>query len=707
MKQKILSIFSALILSATAVITSTAVSAESEIGVMPAADENLSRGAGAGSENTADLASSVTAKITAKLNDENDLFNSSDAVKFNQHYLKLNINYNVSENGTVTEGTKLKIELKPETESTHLKYPFTFSENKTVVADNGDKLADVNISSHEVAVEFTFAAIDKNFKINLDSALEARGSDLFQYFQDHPDVSSFEQTYNLYINGKKQEKKIVFSFDKPKPVENKVYFSKTRGSYKAGKNPGEGQMFYNIIVSTKLSKSNEFFIYDTPDVNLAFNDKNFKAYCTIGKGEFYGNPFFKASDGAEYIGEGENESRTECQLYEIYFLTEESSSPSRAREAGYEEQTLHLDRFNVATGKLGLDSMDTATVPKNILVEKPFGEQLTAEEKQKIEDAGGLNKTVGKGFKFHIKNFSHPLYEAGGSFVLVFSIDIVNPSNTLNADKNEVYYNTGAYYAQEIPTCNPEMDDHCAPIKSEKTTLKDLATEKCRSSAVVMEGQISGTVDEYSAVNFTKQNKQGTPLAGAIFSVYESDSDGKEGEIAVNKDNIKLENVLTNDKGKLSVKGENGSLKELELNLKRGYYLIREISAPEGYTKDEQDRFLTVGLKTQPVIFVNNKKTEDEPDPTEPTQPTEPSKPTEPTEPTQPTKPTELTQPTESAKPTEPGKKGSTTMRRLPGTGEYSDSTDYAGKLLIIMAGVLTSIRMVLKYFGRKNRGEI
>ena len=63
MKQKILSIFSALILSLTAVITSTAVSAESEIGVMPAADENLSRGAGAGSENTADLASGDLANV--------------------------------------------------------------------------------------------------------------------------------------------------------------------------------------------------------------------------------------------------------------------------------------------------------------------------------------------------------------------------------------------------------------------------------------------------------------------------------------------------------------------------------------------------------------------------------------------------------------------------------------------------------------------
>jgi len=47
----------------------------------------------------------------------------------------------------------------------------------------------------------------------------------------------------------------------------------------------------------------------------------------------------------------------------------------------------------------------------NILFEVPAGQELTAEQQQMIDEAGGLNKAVGKGFKFHFKNFKGNGYD--------------------------------------------------------------------------------------------------------------------------------------------------------------------------------------------------------------------------------------------------------------------------------------------------------
>lgn len=404
-------------------------------------------------------------------------------------------------------------------------------------------------------------------------------------------------------------------------------------------------MFYNIIVDTKLRKANEFFIYDTPDINLSFQDKRFRAYYTA----------------------------------------------------------------------------TTAAVPKNILLEKPFGSALTAEEQQIIDDAGGLNKTVGKGFKFHIKNFNHPLYESGGSFVLLYNMQIVNPSQSLDDDQNPLYYNTASYYAQEIPTCNPEVDQICTPIKSEKAELEDIVRGKYTTKAVVKEGQIGGTVDEYTLIDITKQDDQNQPLAGAIFTIYQSDSEGIKGDVAVNKEGIRLENLVSNSEGKLSFKEDEDKLQPVPLNLKRGYYIVSENDAPDGYKKAD-DYFFTVGMKVDPINIKNIPETPIEPTETEPTM-TEPTK-TEPTV-TEPTKteptviePTEteptMTEPTKTeptvAKPietkpseskstdskpseTEPTKPTSTKSENYPKTGEVSGFHIWVTITLIAVGVVLLIFR--------------
>ncbi len=71
--------------------------------------------------------SAVSAKITTALKDEQDLFNSADPIRFDNHYLKIHIDYNVANNGIVEEGTKLQIELSPEDKNSFLKYPYTYS----------------------------------------------------------------------------------------------------------------------------------------------------------------------------------------------------------------------------------------------------------------------------------------------------------------------------------------------------------------------------------------------------------------------------------------------------------------------------------------------------------------------------------------------------------------------------------------------------
>ena len=543
----------------------------------------------------------VTATMTKNLADNTDLFNSAEAVPFNNQYLKVHINHPVTQFGTVKEGTKLEVELKPETEDSYLRYPFTFSENKSIVADGGEKLADIEILPTSVKATLTFKELDKDFTIDLNSAVEFSTQSLFRYFENNPDATELTQTYWLYINGQKQEKKITFTFQKPKPSQAVVKFSKTAGSYEKDGELGEGSMYYNINIGTKLKKSNEFVIYDTPDVNLSFEDTEFRALFTIGKGQYYKTPFFRAKNGAT---SKDDATGMECTLYEIYFLTDEPSQSSMPRQASYEEKTLRIDRKNVITGENGFDALEKAAVPKNILVEKKFGEALTAEEEKKIEDAGGLNKTVGKGFKFHIKNFNHPLYDAGGSFALLFNMKIKNPSESLNSNNDPVYYNTGSYYAQEIPTCDPEKDDTCDPINSEKTKLEDVARGTYTTKAIVEEGEIGGSVNNFSLVNFTKQDDKGNALKGATFTIYTSDKDGKRDVVAVNKDDIALENLVTNDQGKLCIVNDDQTLSEVSLTLKRGYYVLSEVQAPEGYEK-AKDYFFTVGFKVDPIVITN------------------------------------------------------------------------------------------------------
>lgn len=166
------------------------------------------------------------------------------------------------------------------------------------------------------------------------------------------------------------------------------------------------------------------------------------------------------------------ETRMEAWLYDVYFLTEEGPNVDDPREASYTEEYLTYDRVNLATGEPYTQNMQKATVPENIILEVPAGTELTAEQQAKIEAAGGLNKTVGKGFKLRVKNFKGIGRTEGGYMTLIYYLDIVNPSPEMDANGIPHYRNTASLYAQEIPNCGD--DEKCDPLEFEKTTIEDI-----------------------------------------------------------------------------------------------------------------------------------------------------------------------------------------------------------------------------------------
>ena len=200
----------------------------------------------------------------------------------------------------------------------------------------------------------------------------------------------------------------------------------------------------------------------------------------------------------------------------------------------------------------------------------------------------------------HIKNYRHPDYKTGGTFGILYNMEIVNPSPALSEGNVPVYKNTASFYAQEIPNC-PTGTPGCTDIQVEKTTLEDVNGGKCTTNARIYEGTIGAIVDTYALVSFTKVDDNNKPLQGAQFSIYKCDKDGKKGSLATNKDGVQLKSLVTNKQGKLC--GTDN--KPVSLQLARGYYLAEEEQAPQGYMKNEQGKVFTVGYLPQDLSVKN------------------------------------------------------------------------------------------------------
>lgn len=515
----------------------------------------------------------------------------------------------------IEDGDKLSIKLSAENkDKDFILMNYQFSKN-TNLRDSKDNtlIADLDMKDRK-SINLTFKKIDANFTAEINAPFMIYSENLNNYFENHPDENSTTFYYNILINDKPIEEKIKFNISKPKVESLSERKSKTTGTYEKGESLGEGEFSYNIKVSSLLSTSNEFVIYDTPDINTSFEGK-----IKIALPTKYGG----VDNIILYNKSSKKIDDMKISVKDIYYKVAPPKSSDEPKMAEYESKKIRFDRRNSQTSEDFIDSIEEASVPKNILVEKNMNDPLNPEEQKIIDDNGGLNKEIGKGFKIRITNLKGKNIEnKAGNMTIIYYTTIKGNSPKFNSDGMPIYKNTFSLYGQDITDGDCQNGVNCTSPKVEKTLLEDIIKGKYTTSGQVNSGSISADVDKYSNVTFKKvdsENKKG--LKGAEFTIYKVDGSNKK-EIARNKDNKPMENLITNDKGELCFREENGNLTPANLSLERGSYIFKEIKAPENYKIINEETPLTVGfLKNN--LQIENKK-EGNNTPTTPTTPTKP-----------------------------------------------------------------------------------
>lgn len=562
-------------------------------------------------------AQSVTA--SAGSNYDNDLFGGAahELALARSVEVSFDLDYNPAPGGAhegdpLSQGDVLSVALVPAAGPDLLRVYSGFESQNEDVTLNGKKIADLSYPQHQ-GMTFTFVdglenvAFWTTAPIHLNYTLDS--ARYTEYFKAHPDVKSVDLEYQLHVNGAPVEGKTLKLTVKSGLVPDAAKFVKTSGSYskpQAG-DVSFGTITYSIFVSTQLCTNNEFVFYDTPDINQQFNGDFGIAIPEAYKGggsalDMYGNHYVSSDPVVSPA-----EEPMEIWLNDVYYLTEEAK-PGMPRMAGYEDVTLTYEDRLVEGAPYTSD--DVAAVPKNILVEKPAGEALTAEEQARIDEAGGLGETVGKGFSVRIKNF-HGHTSPGGFITMTYKMDLTGNSPDLDADGNPVFYNTASYYGQEIPIAPGD------PVRHEKSALEAVIKGDTTGTGVVTPGNVVVDGDKFGTVDFTKVRPAADgedapqPLAGATFTVYAVDAGGNR-IVAANKDGVRLENLVSNEDGKLCAAG---SAQPVSLALEWGTYVFVETSAPEGYDVVQAETEVVVGFIPGEVAVVNTPKAVG-PDPT-------------------------------------------------------------------------------------------
>lgn len=597
-------------------------------------------------ENSNDL-SPIVKSVEMVLGGE-DHFGKSPR-EFNGDSLKISLSYDKNTLKTpIKRGDKLKIEIVPVDSSKDFIYMDYNTSILNELVDNSknppEKVADIDMTERHGA-DFTFTGEDVEFDANMKLPFIYRNTKITEYFKKNPNENEVTFKYKLQINGKDVEGKVLeYIVKKPKAGTAHQKFGKTNGVYNREGELGDGYFLYNINIDTELRSPNEYVIYDAPDVNLGF-----EGYLYVADGENSGQltkrifSNYNTDPNSKFTDHQDNDSGTKVKAYDVYYVSKEPISANDIRVPEWEEKTLTFNRADVKGGSI--NSMENASVPKNILFEKPLGTKLTDEEQKKIDEAGGLYKKVGKGFKVTITDYKSNYLEKGGHITLVYKMRIKNTSPKLNSAGNPVYKNFATYYADEIPTCDPD-DEKCVPIKSEKTKTNDWGSPEKPIENDVKPGTIGADV-KIPELEFTKveADENGNalnnkPLGGAKFTIYKGDAQGNKIEIAKNKEDISLENLITDKDGKLTKDGN-----KIKLKLDKGYYIFHEIDTPRGYEIINEDTLVTISYKANSIFIANKKKGEnpkpEDPKPEEPKpeNPPAPSKPDEPSTPLKPDKP--------------------------------------------------------------------
>lgn len=535
-----------------------------------------------------------------------------ETMKFDSAKLKIDLKYDETTNEPkIIKGDTLKIKLVPNDYSKNFIYMDYETSTKNELIDSSKKppakVADIDLTGRD-GVELTFTGGVEIFAAHFDLPFVIRKTEITDYFTAHPDEESVTFTYQLQINGKPVDgKTLSYTIDKPSPQSATQQFYKTRGIYKQKGKLGDGNFLFNIVIDTELRSPNEYVIYDVPDINLGFD--GYLKVCDAASTGAMDRDIFANSNtdpNGAYISSATDDNGTTVKAYDVYYVTKDPVDDKAIRIAAWEEKKLVFQRADVEGGSL--TSMDQATVPKNILFEKPLGTPLTEEEKQTIDANGGLYNKVGKGFKVTISDYKSRYLDKGGHLTFIYRMNIKNPSTKLDKEGNPVYKNFATYYAQEIPNCKPE-DENCTPIKAEKTKEKDSGHPERPTEGIVKPGTIGADVT-IPEVQFTKVWEDGSknpletkPLKGATFTIYKSTDGNTKGEVATNKEGIALENLITNNEGKLTKDNT-----VVALNLDKGYYIFSETKAPEGYEIINKDTPVTIGYKETKVIIKNKNK---------------------------------------------------------------------------------------------------
>lgn len=500
---------------------------------------------------------------------------------------------------------------------------FTNKAKDTIMRDKDTQQELADVRYKDKTIHFIFKEVDLPFKAHGDVSLFISDWKAEKYFKDNPSAKTVDFTYEIQINGKPTGITSTWTLAKIGPkLPTAVEYEKGNGGYREsdGDSPGRGNIYYEIDISTLLRHNNEMVIYDMPDVNLEFDqEESLGVYFSPRYGQkkdliysFYkysyekcksyaGAPECKFSSNFNDGGTDPDKS-TELFFEDVYYVTEEPTSKTASRMAGYEEKTLTFPRHNIIDGTNTITSMGTVTAPKNVILEKPAMAELTEAEKALIEKAGGLHKKVGKGFKLRIKNHRNDNFAKGGNIVLAFYMRVVNDSFMLDDKGNPMYFNDFSYYGQEIPNCDPKVDNNCTPIAMERMTPQQVKAKQNKVSAIPP-GLVAET-DKYQNLNFTKKDPKGQPLAGAKFTIYKATPNGERGEIAQNKNGVKLENLITNKDGKLCLPG---TTTPLDLQLLRGNYIMAETEAPSGYQLSKTpDTLISVQVAKKEHVITND-----------------------------------------------------------------------------------------------------
>lgn len=530
-------------------------------------------------------------------------------IPFSDATLKIEISYDKNDfDNPIKKGDKLQINLVPEDPyKDFIRMDYKTSILNELMDNHKNppvKVADIDMTDR-TGVKFTFTGEAEQFKANLNLPFSIAGQKVTKYFKEHKDATEVTFRYKLQINGKDVDGKVLeYKLENTKPGLATQQFEKTNGTYNQKGKLGEGFFHYNIRFDTELRSPNEYVIYDLPDVNMGF-DGDISIWDGKNIGQFDDVLLWNTNTdpNREYIWKTDHPNGTKVRVYDVYYISKESDTENQIRVPDWEEKKLHFDR----DGGI-LDSEETATVPKDILFEKPLGSKLSAEEAQRIKDNGGLYTKVGKGFKVTLSDYKSNYLQKGGHITLSYKMQIKNSSPELDHDGHPIYKNVATYYAQEIPNCKPE-DEHCTPIKSEKTKKFDDGSPDKPVIAVVKPGSIGADVTvpetEFTKVEADENGNSliNNPVKGAKFTIYKSDKDKQKIEIAKNGDNTELQELITNEDGKLTKDG-----KIIPLTLDNGYYIFSEISAPENYEIIKNDTHVTVGYKATSVVVVNKKK---------------------------------------------------------------------------------------------------